>query len=134
MWLAKKQKMLQVLEDAYPNSVNTPDLLRLEQYILDTTVLFTICNTMILWRWLVKRWGSVSVSVSVSRFLWCRWPFWQHREIISYGAQRGYLRHRTTKLNIDIIFYTARRAACNRKLILELKRIPSVSKIAWGEV
>ncbi len=28
MWLAKKQKMLQVLEDAYPNSVNTPDLLR----------------------------------------------------------------------------------------------------------
>ena len=33
MWLAKKQKMLQVLEDAYPNSVNTPDLLRLEQYM-----------------------------------------------------------------------------------------------------
>ena len=27
LWLAKKQRMLQFLEDAYPNSMNTPDLL-----------------------------------------------------------------------------------------------------------
>ncbi len=28
LWLAKKQKMLQILEDVYPNPMNTPDLLK----------------------------------------------------------------------------------------------------------
>lgn len=28
LWLAKKQKMLQVLEDCYPNSMGTAELLR----------------------------------------------------------------------------------------------------------
>ena len=28
LWLAKKERMLQVLEDAYPNSVHTADLLK----------------------------------------------------------------------------------------------------------